>query len=82
MIERPRSIEATDIVLIDESTISEAEQYIVACENCAYYAGMALEYVLDTLTACDPSVTQYVMIRPARCPLCSNQITEKTLVAV
>src|SRR5262245_57998748 len=75
-------LEATDIVLIDELTLVDVELFVAGCEVCAENAAMSLEYVLDALTDSDPTVTEYLMCRPARCPSCSSQITEKSLVAV
>jgi hypothetical protein len=45
-------------------------------------AAVALDYVLDALMGCDPLITEYLMCRPARCPACSREIGEKTLVVV
>ena len=76
------SIEELRIVLLDENTLTEIERYIGACERCAGHAAIELNYLLDGLTGCDPTVTTYLMCRPARCRSCSATITEKTLVAV
>ena len=78
-VEHP--IEELQIVLVDEAKLAEAEQWLAACERCAENGAIAFDYVLDALTGCDPAVT-YVMCRPARCPCCSSNITEKTLVVV
>jgi hypothetical protein len=83
MFERiPLTIEETDIVLIDETTVSETEHWISSCEQCADQTPIAFDYLLDALTGCDPQITEYVMCRPARCPFCDSEITEKTLVSV
>ncbi len=82
MMMRPVQLEELDIVLVDENILEEVEQYVCACEHCAENAATALDYLLDALTGCDPTITTYLMRRPARCPSCSSRITEKTLVAV
>jgi hypothetical protein len=71
-----------EIVLLDEPVVSLAEHCISGCENCAANAMTALDYLLDVLTGCDPTVTEYVMCRAARCSFCGGHITEKTLIAV
>ena len=77
-----KRIEEIDIALVDESLLALAEKWLSACERCAENAVVALDYVLDALTGSDPSRTEYVMCRPARCPFCLGEITEKTLVAL
>jgi hypothetical protein len=75
-------IEATNIVLIDEATVAETEQWVAACEHCAENVSIAFDYILDAITGSDPESTEYLMCRTGRCPFCSGAITEKTLVAV
>jgi hypothetical protein len=82
MIIRPTNVEELDIVLIDENILVEVEHVVMSCEACAENAATALDYLLDALTGCDPTVTTYLMRRPVRCPSCFGQIKEKTLVAV
>jgi len=77
-----RSVEELNIVLIDDNMVAEAEEWLTGCEVCAENAVIALEYLLDALTNCDPSVTEYVMCRPACCPFCAAVVTEKTLIIV
>jgi len=77
-----RCLEDVDIVLIDEVDVREVEHWLAACQHCAENATLALEYVLDAVTGCQPEATEYMMCRPARCPSCSGYVTEKTLVAV
>jgi hypothetical protein len=36
--------------------------------------------ILDRITGVDPSVTDYVLEQPAKCPNCRREILEKTLV--
>jgi hypothetical protein len=82
MIKPNTIIEDLDIVLVGENILCDVERFVFACEHCAEYAPMALDYLLDALTGCDPTITTYLMRRPAHCPSCSARLTEKTLVAV
>src|SRR5262249_14887763 len=36
--------------------------------------------ILDRVTGSDPSVTDYILEAPAKCPNCRREILEKTLV--
>jgi len=76
------SIEETNIVLIDEPTLRDALKWVSGCQACASYAAISFDYILDAMTGYDPSKTQYILCRPARCPECSGEITEKTPVTV
>jgi hypothetical protein len=75
-------IEDLQIILLDEARVMEIEQWLAACENCAENAAVALDYIFDALTGCGPELTEYLMCRPACCPCCAGEITEKTLVVV
>jgi len=37
-------------------------------------------FILDRVTGSDPSVTDYVLEQPAKCPNCHRDICEKTLM--
>ena len=76
------SIEDIDVDLVDEATVMETQRWVFACEHCAENAAIPFDYLLDASTGCDPATTDYVMYRPARCPRCSREVTEKTLVVV
>jgi hypothetical protein len=69
-------------VLVDEDLLLQAQSFIAGCENCAASAvqPMTFEYVLDAITACDSTATDYLLCRPAECPCCSAAIVETTLV--
>jgi hypothetical protein len=43
-------------------------------------AEIPFDYILDELTGSDPTVTDYILEAPAKCPNCGRQIREKTLV--
>ena len=71
-----------DVAFIDEPLVVEAEDFVSGCEHCDEGALIPFDYVLDALTACDPSKTENLMRRIAQCPRCLGEITEKTLVTV
>jgi len=68
------------VVLVDESMLVETELWLSGCEHCSETASHTLDYLLDELTGCDPTITEYALCRPARCPSCLGEITEKTRV--
>ena len=75
------SIEDTDVVFVNRETLAEAEDFIAACEACEpARAEIGFDQVLDALTGCDPTVTEYVICHAARCPQCRCEVMEKTLV--
>jgi hypothetical protein len=62
-------------------TLREAEQLIESCEHCnPAGAEIPFDNILDRVTGSDPSVTDYVLEQPAKCPTCRREILEKTLV--
>ena len=73
-------IEDADVVLVDEDMLSQAEKWITACERCSENAEHSFDQILDTLTGCDPTTTDYLMCRVAKCPCCHRAVTERTLV--
>ena len=74
------SWQETDIVLVDTDTVLEAQELIVGCEHCSADAEVSFDYLLDVITSCDPTVTEYVLYKTAKCPNCSREVTAKTLV--
>ena len=76
----PPRINEVEIVLVDENVLREAEAYLSGCEHCAEFVAISFDYLLDAITHCNPLITEYVMCRPAKCPRCSRNITETTLV--
>ena len=69
------------VVLIDSATMRKAEQLIESCEHCNREgAEIPFANILDRITGSDPSVTDYVLEIPAKCPNCRSAILEKTLV--
>ena len=76
------SLDQTDVVLVDSVTLLEAESRIIQCENCCENAEISFDYILDALTGSDPTVTEYLACRPAKCPHCLGEVSEKTLVVI
>lgn len=73
-------LENSSVWLVDEPIRAAAESMISGCEHCADCTEISFEYILDQITGCDPTSTQYLLCRPARCPRCSRDVTERTLV--
>ena len=73
--------EEQQVVLIDAATLRKAEKLIDSCEHCnPDGAEIPFDNILDRVTHSDPSVTDYVLESPAKCPNCKREIFEKTLV--
>jgi hypothetical protein len=69
------------VVLVNAATIHEAERLIESCECCNPEGGdIPFDAILDRVTGSDPSVTDYVLEQPAKCPNCKREILEKTLI--
>ena len=73
-------VEDIDIVLATEATLLQAQEYVSACEHCSEDASITFDYLLDAITGCDPSITEYLMCRAAKCPDCFSRLTEKTRI--
>jgi hypothetical protein len=73
-------IEDADIVLVDSDLLSEAEEWIGGCERCSDQTEFSFDQILDSLTGCDPTKTEYLLEREGKCPLCRCAVNEKTLV--
>ena len=73
--------EQQSVVLINTAILQEAERLIDSCEGCnPINAEIPFDAILDRVTGSDPSVTDYVLEAPAKCPNCKREILEKTLV--
>jgi hypothetical protein len=73
--------EEQNIVLVAVETLRKAERFIESCEFCnPDVPDIAFDHILDEITGSDPTVTDYLLERPARCPHCRRNIIEKTLV--
>ena len=73
--------EQHDVILINAATIRQAEALIVSCEHCNEDgAEFPFLVILDRVTGSDPTVTDYILEVPAKCPTCCREILEKTFV--
>jgi hypothetical protein len=69
------------VILVDASILRKTERLIESCEACdPEDAQIPFDNILDRVTGSDPSVTDYVLEEPAKCPNCRREILEKTLV--
>ncbi len=68
------------VVLVESATTRRAEKLIESCEHCNPSAEIPFDHILDRITGSDPSVTDYLLEAPAKCPYCRRDIMEKTLV--
>ncbi len=76
------SIEKLHVVLIEQAVLDDVVEWVAGCESCDDNAVLPFDYLLDVVTDCDPTVTEYLMCRLETCPFCLSKITEKTRVSV
>jgi hypothetical protein len=61
--------EQQNVVLIDAATLHKAERLIESCEGRnPDGAEIPFDVILDQITGSDPSVTDYILEAPAKCP--------------
>ena len=64
-----------------EAVVRAAERLIESCEHCnPEDAVIPFDNILDRVTGSDPSVTDYILEMPAKCPDCRRDVVEKTLI--
>jgi hypothetical protein len=68
------------VVLVESATLCQAERLIESCEHCNDDGAQIPLIILDRITGSDPSVTDYILQEPAKCPNCRGEILEKTLI--
>ena len=68
------------IHLVGENLRAAAQSMISGCDHCCDCPEITFECILDELTGCDPKSTEYILCRPARCPRCRRDVTERTIV--
>src|SRR5215471_18435793 len=74
-------IERQIIVLVETATLRQAERLIESCEYCNEEgAEIPFDIILDRVTGSDPTVTDYILEEPAKCPHCRREIFDKTLI--
>src|SRR5262252_8965909 len=75
------SSEELKVVLVDAATLRKAEKLIESWEHRnAEGAEIPFDNIVDRLTGSDPSGTDYILTRPAKCPNCRLEVLEKTLI--
>ena len=71
--------EEQNIVLVEASVLRQAERLIESCEGCnPDGAEIPFDNILDRVTRSDPSLTDYILESPAKCPNCKSEILEKS----
>ena len=72
--------EQHNVVLVDQRTLAKAVRRIKSCEHCnPEGAQIPFDVILDRVTG-RASATDYILVRPAKCPRCFRPVTEHTLV--
>ena len=74
------TLEETTILNVSAATKRKAAKFILSCEACSDDAEIPFDHVLDWVTGLDPTVTDYLLNEPAKCPKCRGDVTEKTLI--
>src|SRR5215471_3064995 len=75
------SSEEQNVVLVDPSVLRKVDRLIESCEHCNLEgAEILFDDILNRVTGSDPSVTDYILETPAKCPSCRRPISEKTLI--
>ena len=73
--------EHQNVVLINTTTVHEAEKLLESSENCnPEGAEIRFDNILDRVMDSDPIVTDYILEVAAKCPNCRREILEKTLI--
>ena len=73
--------ERQNIIVVASSTLYQAQQLVESCEHCNWMgAEIPFDWILDRVTECDSTSTDYIIEIPAKCPNCRRPIFEKTLV--
>ena len=68
------------ILAVSAATVRKAQEAIASCEACNNDAELPFDWILDEVTGCRGSTTDYFLTEPARCPRCGCSVIEKTLV--
>ena len=53
---------------------------IEPCEHCNRDAEIPFDWILDRIPGLKPSVTDYILEAPAKCPNCRREVLEQTLI--
>src|SRR5262245_10020802 len=70
--------EQQNVVLINASTLREAERLIESCEGCnPEGAEIPFDNILDRVTGSNPSVTDYILEAPAKAPIAAARFWKR-----
>jgi len=67
--------EQQNIIVIAAATLREAEKLVASCEHCNVMgAEIPFDWILDRVTGCDSTTTDYILESPGKCPNCRQAI--------
>ena len=72
--------EGGDQLSVSRATLLRAQSELLGCEACSEEADRPFTWTLDRVSGQDPSVTDYLLSEPAKCPRCQGPVFEETLV--
>ena len=68
------------LISVSRATLLRAQAEILGCEACSEWADRPFTWTLDRVSGQDPSVTDYILSEPAKCPRYQGPVFEETLV--
>jgi hypothetical protein len=68
------------VITVSQSSVSQAELAIEACQGCSAESAISFVNVLHSFRDYDADNVDYLLPILARCPSCSREINESTLV--
>ena len=80
MNHRAIGLEEINVMVLGDATVNFALVFVAGCEHCGEHAGLSFDYLLDAVTGCEASATEYFIGRLPKCPRCFAEITEKTFI--
>jgi hypothetical protein len=68
------------LITVSQSSVAQAEDAISACQRCSPDSAVSFVRVLHSFRRYNAEKVEYLLPVLARCPSCSSQIDETTLV--
>ena len=68
------------VVSVSQTSVTQAEHAIEACQRCSPNAAVSFSFVLDSFRAYGAHQVEYILPVLAHCPRCWGEIDERTLV--
>ena len=68
------------LVSVSQTSVTQAEHAIEACHHCSADSLVSFACVLQSFRHYDADLVKYILPVLARCPSCSSEINETTLV--